>query len=275
MKTAALALFAVLIFITGCEPADDPTTEPEAIYHPEWSAIFDSHEARGTFVLLDAETGIRHTYNPERADIRYTPASTFKVYNSLVALETGVVPNVDTMYAWNGTETWNPNWNQDHSLRMGVRNSAVWLFQELAEQIGKARYEEAFAREPYGNSLVGDSLRMFWLETPLAISPNEQVAILDRLRKGELTFRPEVQASVREIMLLEEEAEYTLYGKTGWAIPESGDIGWIVGWIERDDNAWVFALNTEANGPGFDMMSARRSILNDVLVERGLRPTSD
>lgn len=156
-----------------------------------------------------------------------------------------------------------------------MQRSAVWLFQELAVQIGKDGYEEAFAKEPYGNSLVGESLRFFWLGEPLAISAYEQAAYLDRLRKGKLAFRPEVQIAVREIMILEEEPEYTLYGKTGWAILETGDIGWIVGWVERSDEVWVYALNVEANGPDFDMRTARRGILEEVLNEMGLRPKTE
>ncbi len=266
-------LFVLLIPAAACQE-QTPISAPEETIHPEWGSIFDAHDATGTMVMLDAETGTRHVFNPERASERFSPASTFKVYNSLVALETGVVPNVDTMYAWDGVERGGA-WDQDHSLRMGMRNSTVWLFQKLAEQIGKAPYEQAFAREPYGNGMVGDSIRTFWLGEPLAISANEQVAYLDKLRLGALSFRPEVQEAVREIMILEEAPEYTLYGKTGWTWTEedrSDEIGWIVGWIERGDEAWVYVLNTVSNGPDFDMRTARRGILDGVLAEMELGP---
>ncbi len=243
----------------------------------DWGPIFDAYHGTGTIVLLDTETGTRHVFNPSRAAQRYSPASTFKVYNSLVALETGAVPTVDTMYTWDGIERGNA-WDQDHSLSMGVRNSTVWLFQDIADRIGKDRYEETFALEPYGNSLIGPSVRTFWLGEPLAISANEQIALLNRLRIGDLAFRPDVQSHVREIMMLEEEPEYTLYGKTGWTWTEddrSDEIGWIVGWIDRGDASWVFALNVEPDGPEFNMRSARRRILNDVLGAMGLWLPSD
>ena len=234
MRCLSLALTLLFLLATaGCRE-NGPIYLPDEVFYPEWGTFFNAHDAAGTMVMLDSDTGARHVFNPNRARARFPPASTFKIYNSLVALETGVVPNIDTIYAWDGVERGGA-WDQGQSLRTGVQRSAVWLFQELAVQIGKDGYEEAFAKEPYGNSLVGDSLRFFWLGEPLAISAYEQATYLEILRKGELAFRPEVQIAVREIMILEEEPEYTLYGKTGWAIPETGDIGWIVGWVERSD----------------------------------------
>ena len=259
-----------LIATVGCQ--EGPTLHvPNEIFYPEWGAYFDAHDATGTIVMLNSGTGTRHVFNPEGAHEQFLPASTFKIYNSLVALETGVVADVDSMYAWDGVER-GGSWDQPQSLRTALRRSALWLFEKLAVEIGRERYEENFAAEPYGNGLVGDSMQAFWLVGPLAISANEQVAYLNKLRGGLLAFRPEYQAAVREIMILEEESEYILYGKTGWAIPESGDIGWIVGWIERGDAVWVYALNVESAGPNFDMGPARREVLNMVLDEMGLRP---
>ena len=45
--------------------------------------------------------------------------------------------------------------------------------------------------------------------------------------------------------------------------------------MKRDDVVWVYGLNVEDNGPGFDMRTARRSILDDVLDEIGLRPRTE
>ena len=271
MRSLLLILTLPFLLTTASCQENGPIYLPDEVFYPEWGAFFDAHDAAGTVVMLDPDTGARHVFNPDRARAQFSPASTFKIYNSLVALETGVVPNVDTMYAWDGVERGGA-WDQDQSLRTGLQHSAVWLFQELAMQIGRERYEEAFTLEPYGNNLVGDSLTMFWLAEPLVISAYQQAAYLNRLRKGELAFRSEVQEAVREIMVLEEEPQYTLYGKTGWAIPETGDIGWIVGWVETGEEEWVYALNVEPDGQSFDMRTARRGILDSVLSEMGLGP---
>ncbi len=259
-----------LVATVGCQE-NGPIYVPDEVFHENWSTFFDAFDGAGTIVLLNPETGTRHVFNPGRASVRFSPASTFKIYNGLVALETGVVPNVDTMYAWDGVERGGA-WDQDHSLRTGLQHSAVWLFQELAIEIGKERYQESFILEPYGNNLVGDSVQTFWLLGPLEISANEQVAFLNRLRMGELAFRPEVQQAVRMMLTLYHDRAYTLYGKTGWATLETGDIGWIVGWVETGDEEWVYALNVEPDGQGFDMRTARRGILDSMLSEMGLGP---
>src|SRR5690606_23024332 len=123
--------------------------------------------------------------------------------------------------------------------------------------------------------VVGDSLTTFWLGQGLTISADEQVAFVDRLRRGELAFRPEVQAAVREILLLEGSDAHRLYGKTGWdwvGDERANEIGWIVGWIERGDGAWVYALNVTPEAAGFDMQAARLGVLHAVLADLGLRP---
>ena len=276
--------FALLALGCGQEPAPEPSPSPSDAaetamaamdtVRTDWGRFFEEQQAQGTIVVYTPATGQTQRYNPDRADERFSPASSFKVYNSLVALETGVVPNVDTMYTWDGVERGGA-WDQDHSLRMGMRNSTVWLYQELAREIGRDQYDATFAREPYGNNALGEAVDAFWLGEPLAISANEQVAYLDRLRQGTLAFRPEVQADVREIMTLEATDAYTLYGKTGWTWTRddrSDEIGWLVGWIERDGAAHVYALNVAPNGEAFDMRRARLGILHAVLDDLGLRP---
>jgi beta-lactamase class D len=198
-----------------------------------------------------------------------------------VALETGVAPSVDSVFAWDGVDRGNPAWNRDHSLRTGIAASAVWLYQELARRIGDDGYRAAFAREPYGNGDFGGGLDRFWLDGALRISAEEQVRFLDRLRRGRLAFRPEHQAAVRDILLLEGGDGYRLYGKTGWATTlegrsgtvawEGADLGWFVGWVERADDAWVFALNVEAApGATLDMGPTRRRIAEAILAGEGL-----
>ncbi|MDX1421480.1 MAG: penicillin-binding transpeptidase domain-containing protein [Rubricoccaceae bacterium] len=281
----SLALATLLAALTACTARDlppgpapvAPAAAPSDTTRTDWGRLFEAEDARGTLVVLDVQTGQNHVFNPERAAERFVPASTFKVYNSLVALDTGAAPDVDSVFAWDGVERSRPTLNRDHSLRSGLSDSVVWLYQRIAREVGLDGYRAAFAREPYGNRDPGETVDMFWLDGPLAISAHEQVAFLDRLRRGALAFAPEHQAAVREILLLEEGDGVRLYGKTGWFRPswaeaDEEDLGWLVGWVERDGEAWVFALNVEADGPGFSMGRARHAILYAVLDDLGLRP---
>lgn len=282
-----MPLLLAALLLAGCAAAPPvvPHTAPPAdTVRADWGRFFEDEGARGTIVVFDASTGRMHHYDPSRAAQPFIPASTFKVYNSLAALETGVVPDVDSVFVWDGQVRDIEAWNQDHSLRTGIAVSAVWVYQEVARRIGEDGYRAMFALEPYGNSDFRGAIDYFWLNGPLRISADEQVAFLDRLRRGDLAFRPEHQAAVREIILLEEGGDYRLFGKTGWTSTFGGqfvtdyssgpDIGWFVGWVETPQGPWVFALNLEADPASdlpFDMLSARLDITYAVLDDLGLR----
>jgi len=278
MHTVLLAL--ILPAVAACQP---PATPAPARLVPadsviDLSDVFAAYDAVGTFVLLDVEAGRRLRHDPQRAATRMTPASTFKVFNALVALETGVVaPDVDSVqFEWDERARRIEGWNQDQSLRMSMRRSTVWVYQEIARRVGEERYHEAFAAEPYGNGDTSCGLDLFWLENCLRISADEQVAFIDRLRGGAAAFSPEVQSAVRELIVLEQGPDHALHAKTGWALrPGVGDIGWLVGWVERDGRSYVFALNLSGAGPGFDMQRARHGVLYAVLARMGLREPRD
>ena len=225
-------------------------------------------------MLLDAETGQTQRLDPERAARRYLAASTFKVYNALVALETGVVTDPDSVFVWDGTEREIPVWNRDHTLRTGMEFSVVWLYQRVARRVGRDRYLAAFARQPYGNGQIGDDVATFWLDNSLRVSADEQVQFLDSLRRGTLAFRPEVQATVRDLLpVLDDSAGARVVGKTGLGRrPDGTLLGWIVGLVERDGRTAVFAMNVEPD-PGaareIDMVTARLRIVRAVLASEG------
>lgn len=282
MSRAALVASAALALVAAAcsAPASGPTEAARTGAAPDtagWAQSFDDAGAVGTFVLLDAATGRTFRHDPERAARRYPPASTFKVYNALVALETGVVRNPDSTFVWDGVERSVAAWNRDHTLRSGMAASTVWLYQRVAEAVGRRRYEAAFRREPFGNGAVGDALTTFWLTGPLAVSADEEVVFIDRLRRGALSFSAENQATVRDLIPVLAEGEgYAVRAKTGWALREGApDLGWIVGWVERPEGDVVFALNVEAApGSAFEMGPGRLRLALELLGEAGVLPAS-
>ena len=243
-----------------------------------WARAFADAGAVGTFVLHDAASGRTVRHDAARAARRYPPASTFKVYNALVALETGVVRDPDSAFVWDGVERSIEPWNRDHTLRSGMESSTVWLYQRVAEAVGRERYHAAFRREPFGNGAVGDALTTFWLTGPLAVSADEEVAFMDRLRRDALSFSAESQATVRGMLpVLAEGEDYTLRAKTGWALREGeADLGWLVGWVERPEGDAVFALNVEAApGADFDLLTGRLRLATTLLREAGVLRNED
>ncbi len=288
MKALAAHLFVItLLGCTDAPPkvADAPTLA--GALRPDWATAFAAEGAVGTFVLYDPSTGTTQRYNPARAAERFCPASTFKVYNSLVVLDAGAVRDVDSLFAWDGTERSVPAWNRDHSLRSGMRYSTVWLFQRLARAVGRERYASAFAKTAYGNGTVGEAVDLFWLDGSLRISADEQVLFLDALRQNRLAFPRETQAQVLELMPVLAKAEPTnetnaeasdsdwrLLGKTGLGLPpDEAQIGWLVGYYVHAGDTLVYAMNAiAAEGQTFDAVPGRQRIVEAVLRGEGYSP---
>ncbi|WP_412062767.1 penicillin-binding transpeptidase domain-containing protein [Rubrivirga sp. IMCC45206] len=260
---------------SGPSPSPAAPAPARADSVADWSQSFADEGAVGTFVLLDPATGQTIRHDPARAATRFSPASTSKIWNALVFLDRGVVVDVDAVHAWDGVERRVRSWNHDHSLRTGVEASALWLFQRLAGRVGRTGYESVLAREPYGNATMGDPLEHAWLDGSLRVSADEQVAFFDRLRRGDLAFSAEHQATVRELLpTLAESGGAQLRGKTGWGLPpDEPAIGWLVGWVERPEGEVVYAMNAHAApGETFDIGPGRLRIVRAVLADADAWP---
>lgn len=212
---------------------------------PRASALFDAQQLQGTFVLLDVASGQISGHNATRAGTRFIPASTFKIPNTLIGLDAGSVKNVDEILPYGGQPQPYPQWEKDMSLRDAIKVSNVPIYQELARRTGLQRMQESVTRLHYGNGDIGTVVDRFWLDGPLQISAVEQVQFLAQLAQGKLPFPAELQASVRDITLLEKNERWALHGKTGWGTAVKPGIGWWVGWVEKQGRIYAFALNID------------------------------
>ena len=213
---------------------------------PDLGRVFDAAGVNGTFVLLNVQTDETIIVYPGRALRRYVPASTFKIANSLIALETGAVADADEVLPYGGEPQPFPAWEKDMGLREAIRASNVPVYQEVARRVGIERMRAMLERLGYGNADPGDVVDRFWLDGPLEISAVEQARFVAALATNGLPLSDRSQALVREILLMEEIGGAKLYGKTGWAFDEKKPgIGWLVGWVERDGRIFSFALNMD------------------------------
>lgn len=214
--------------------------------NPDIAAEFRAAKVNGTFVLLDVSTQRWTGYNAPRAHARYSPASTFKIPNSLIGLETGAVSSVDEVfYHHDGQPKYLKSWEHDMGLRGALPVSNVAAYQELARKIGKAPMQRHLDSLSYGNHTIGADVDQFWLDGSLKISAIEQAQFLARLAQGQLPYLPNHQAAVREIALLEKSDNWQLYGKTGWTGRQQPSTGWLVGWVEQGGKVYSFALNMD------------------------------
>ena len=206
---------------------------------------FVKRESNGCFVLYNTKNQTYQYINETRCDSSYLPASTFKIINSLISLEEGVVNGVYDTIKWDGKDRGWKNWNEDHCMASALENSVVWFYQELARRVGQENMQKWIDSVAYGNRRMGKDIDKFWLEGDIRISAKQQVDFLQKLINNELPFKNENQKIVKQIMLTDSTENYQIYSKTGWAIRTRKQIGWLVGYVVAKDNTWIFALNMD------------------------------
>jgi beta-lactamase class D len=232
--TACLAALSV-------EIAPSVARAAETIAREDLATAFESVGVAGAFVACDAATSRFTLVNAARAEVRYLPASTFKIPNSLIGLEVGAIKGADEMFPYDGKPRRVKAWERDMTLREAINASNVPVYQTIARRVGLANYRDWLVRLDYGNHQPGNVVDTFWLEGPLLISATEQARFLARMALGILPLSKRSIAIVRDMIRIEEKDGRTLFAKTGW----DGKIGWWVGWVEEGSRATPFALNMD------------------------------
>jgi len=247
-----------------------------AFVAPQRSEIRDSLVKRfaeagtvGTFVGYKIDDYLIVASDKDRSGEACIPASTFKIPNSLIALETGVVGDPDKdVFKWDGVTRDIAAWNKDHTLRSAIAASAVPVYQEIARRIGPERMQKYLREFDYGNADIGGGIDQFWLTGALRIDPMEQVDFVDRLRRGALPVSKRSQDLVRDILPVTKVGDATIRAKTGLLGAETGkpSLGWIVGWAEKGEARTVFALNLDVREPRHvaDRMAIAQACLADI-----------
>nr|WP_219860714.1 class D beta-lactamase OXA-957 [uncultured bacterium]QWJ89343.1 class D beta-lactamase OXA-957 [uncultured bacterium] len=206
----------------------------------------------------------------DRSDARREtlPASTFKVINSLIALETGAVEDEKEVFKWDGRRREVDAWNADTDMENAFRNSTVWFYEELAKRAGKEKYREILKKSRYGNGKIdgGEGVN-FWVTGEFGVTPENQIKFLKAFYEERLPFSRRSFEIVKRIMLEEKADKYTLRAKTGWTRFGGKDTGWWIGYVERSDNTYFFATRVtkprETQNPRFG--ECRKLITRDVL----------
>lgn len=232
---------------------------------------FDENKVNGCFALMDNGTGKFTIYNLSRyRDSAFLPASTFKIVNSLIGLQTGKISSDSMVIKWDGVVRRVAEWNKDLTMYEAFRVSAVPYYQEVARRIGKDTMQIWLDSLKYGTRKINSAIDTFWLDNSLKITPDEQLGLIKELYFDQLPFFKSYQEMVKNAMLFENNANYRLGYKTGWGFTESGHaLGWVAGWIEENNHPYFFVLNIESPDKNFDMIPARMKILKDILKQSG------
>ncbi|HIK05773.1 MAG TPA: class D beta-lactamase [Trichormus sp. M33_DOE_039] len=268
-----ISMLVAFITIVGFRdvPANSQEMQSSALArNVDLGRSFNQLGIKGSIVIYDRNHKKFYEHNATRNSQAFLPASTFKIFNSLVALETGVIPNDVAVLTWDGIQREFPTWNQDTNIRQAFRNSTVWFYQVLARKIGHERMEKFIQQIGYGNRQIGtpEQIDRFWLEGPLQITPRQQIEFLQRLHRQELPFSQRTLDLVQDLMIYERTPDYTLRGKTGWATRLTPNIGWFVGYLEQNNNVYFFATNIDIRNN--DDLAARIEVTRRSLKTLGL-----
>jgi beta-lactamase class D len=231
---------------------------------------FDSAKVDGCFSMVNNQDGAVTVYNMKLDTQRVLPASTFKIVNSLIGLETGRITGADMVIKWDGVKRWNEDWNKDLTMAEAFKVSAVNYYQEVARRIGRDTMKHWLDTLHYGNMDISGPIDSFWLNNTLKISPDEQLGLVKKLYFDKLPFSKTTQQTVRDVMLQENNTLYKLSYKTGWGFDESQNaIGWITGWIEENRHVYFFVLLVKSPDKDIDMRTVRMNILKGILGQYG------
>ena len=263
MKFAAYSL-ALLTLLQSC-------SQNNVKQDKNLKKYFDENKVEGCFAIMDNGTGKFTVHNLGRyRDSSYLPASTFKIVNSLIGLQTGKISSDSMVIKWDGVKRRVEEWNRDLTMYDAFRVSAVNYYQEVARRIGKDTMQLWLDSLRYGTKKITSTIDSFWLDNSLKISPDEELGLVKRLYFDQLPFFKSYQETVKRTMLFENNANYRLGYKTGWGFTEKGHaLGWVVGWIEENNHPYFFVLNIESPDKDFDMWTVRMKMLKDILKYLG------
>ncbi len=264
---SALVLLIPALFFTACSMNNVTTDDSLKKY-------FDEHQVEGTFAMLDNGTNEFKVYNLSRfRDSSYLPASTFKIINSLIGLQTGKIVNDSMIITWDGIDRGRSECNRDMNMYDAFRISCPPWYMELARRIGKDTMQTwldslGYGKKESGQFKIQDNLDTFWLDNSVKLTPDEQLGLVKKLYFNQLPFHRVNQEIVKNAMLFENNANYKLSYKTGWGTTENGNqLGWIIGWIEENRHPYFFVLNIESPNKSIDMPGIRIKMLKDILTQ--------
>lgn len=210
-----------------------------------WKKIFDEAGVTGGVYIYDLKKNKFSVFDRKRMDTGFVPASTSKIFHSLIFLESGAVRDENEVIKWDGVKRWVEAWNQDHSLKTALKVSAAWFYVEASKRAGRETMQKYYDAAEYGNRSTEGFGEDYWVKGKLRVTPRQQIELLVKFYENRLPFSPQVTALVKELLIQEKTEQYTLRAKTGWSQDFTPQVGWWIGYVERSDNVYFFATELD------------------------------
>ncbi|MFH6996456.1 penicillin-binding transpeptidase domain-containing protein [Flavobacterium sp. FlaQc-57] len=224
----------------------------DAITVRDFKKHFDSCNVSGAIAIYDNVDKKWILSDTVDVYVETLPASTFKIINLLIALETKTITDENAVVKWvKNTDTikygYRPEIYHDMTVKKAFEVSAGWVFIELAKKIGKENYKKYLTLCNYGNLNLSQKDADFWNFGAFGISPVNQVEFLKKFYDEKLPFSKRNIGIVKNVMLNEQKEEYCIRSKTGWTRENGYNIGWWVGYIENKKGSYFFATRLLQN----------------------------
>ncbi|MEI6421564.1 MAG: penicillin-binding transpeptidase domain-containing protein [Lentisphaerota bacterium] len=205
-------------------------------------------DRRYAIVIIDCSSGTISDFRPLASSEKLPPCSTFKIWNALIGLDSGIITSGDeAFYRWDGETRAIPDWNRDLTVKEAFRASCVPAFQGLARKIGSLEMQSWLDKIGYGDRDISAGINVFWLPAKgrktILISPKEQAQLMCKLVSGKIPCREQSLAVLKDMMVIRTTDRGVLYGKTGSGVDGTGTyvLGWFVGYVESRGMAYAFA----------------------------------
>lgn len=258
--------FLLILGFSACSPNN--VTEDPSI-----DTLYKQYGLTGNFGLFDNGQGKFLLYNKSAfKDSAYVPASTFKVFLSLVAIETGRVNNEKEVFPYTGNPSKMEAWNRDMTFAEALQTSSEPVYREVAGRIGRDTLQHwidtiGYAQR-YGKPKIV-SAPDCWHDGTLKVTGDEQLGLMKTFYFDQLPLQKRSQRTVRSMMLTETTTAYQLSYKTGLHVYPSGQAsGWIIGWVEENKHPYFFSLYVQ--GPSEKtIVDNRLQLLKDILKKQG------
>ena len=203
--------------------------------------LFEGQGLYGQILIYDESSNQYTSSDFEVAKTKFIPASTFKIPNTLVGLESGIIDE-NYIFRYDGGKRMLAAWEKDLSLREAFQESCVPCYQELSGKVGVEKMRAVLDSIKYPGMIFDNStLENFWLTGESSISPLEQIDFLRRLATKQLTLKEGTLQSMKKIMAIDSTANGIMFAKTGLGESEGKDLGWYVGYIQKPKNRIYFA----------------------------------
>ena len=274
------SLMVSFLFFVACSP--NKTThknqanfrESNTVLREDFQKHFDSCGVDGSIAIYDYHKNRWIVSDTVKIKIETLPASTFKILNLLILLESKTISDEDEVVSWVGsTDTvkygYRPEIYHNMPVKEAFELSAGWVFVELAKKIGKDKYREYLAKCKYGNNDLSQQETDFWNYGNFAISPINQVEFLHSLYEEKLPFSKRTIGIVKKAMITEKTEDYIIRAKTVWTRENNTNTGWWTGYNETKNGTFIFAtrLLQDRKYKRSDFGTCRKDITKKIFKE--------